>query len=58
MDIKYIDQISVEDYNDLRKSVGWNEIEEMQALTGIQGSAFLVSAIVDIPPIISIKPVS
>jgi len=44
MNVKYINQISVEDYNNLRKSVGWYEIEEKQALAGIQNSAFLISA--------------
>jgi len=45
MDIKYANQISVEDYNYLRKSVEWAELESKQALTGINNSAFLVSAI-------------
>lgn len=45
MNIKYIDKISVADYNYLRKVSGWNEIEEKQALTGIQNSAFLISAV-------------
>ena len=45
MNVKYTNQISVEDYNFLRKSVGWNEIKEKQALTGISNSAFLISAV-------------
>ena len=47
MEIKYINHISVSDYNCLRKTVGWHEIEEKQALTGIQNSAFLISAVHD-----------
>ena len=45
MDIIYTNQISVNDYNDLRKSVGWTELESKQALTGLNNSAFLISAI-------------
>ena len=45
MDLKYTNQISVEDYNCLRKSVEWAELESKQALTGINNSAFLVSAV-------------
>ena len=45
MEIKYVNEISVADYNYLRKISGWNEIEEKQALTGIQNSAFLISAL-------------
>lgn len=47
MDIKYVNQISVENYNHLRKSVGWAELESKQALKGINNSAFLISALVD-----------
>lgn len=43
--IKYIDQISVKDYNYLRNSVQWGALESKQALTGINNSAFLVAAI-------------
>ncbi len=45
MEVKYIYSISVEDYNHLRKSAGWAELEGKQALTGINNSAFLVAAI-------------
>ena len=47
VDVNYVNQISVEDYNYLRRSVGWPELEKKQALTGINNSAFLVSAIVN-----------
>lgn len=43
--VEYINTISVEDYNYLRKSVGWNEIAPKQAQTGIKNSAYLVSAV-------------
>jgi predicted GNAT family N-acyltransferase len=47
MDITYTNKISVDDYNNLRKSAGWNEIEKNQALTGINNSMFIISAAVD-----------
>ena len=43
IDYKY--NISVEDYNFLRKSVGWNEIDITQAKVGIINSLYLVTAI-------------
>ena len=46
MDVKYTNQISVEDYNYLRKSVQWAELENKQALTGLNNSAFLVTAVI------------
>ncbi len=47
MEVKYLDSITVEDYNYLRKSVAWAELESKQALKGINNSAFLISAVVD-----------
>jgi len=47
MDVTYTDNISVEDYNHLRKSVEWSELEKQQAQKGIANSAFIVSAVVD-----------
>jgi predicted GNAT family N-acyltransferase len=47
MKAEYNNKISVEDYNYLRKSVGWVELESAQALTGIDNSAFIISAVVD-----------
>ena len=46
MNITYTNQISVQDYNALRKSVGWAELEENQAQTGINNSIFIISALV------------
>ena len=43
--IIYTNKISVEDYNHLRESVKWPTLENKQALTGINNSAFLISAI-------------
>jgi predicted N-acetyltransferase YhbS len=45
--IDYRSNISVTDYNMLRKSVGWNEIEKTQAQIGINNSAYLVAAYYD-----------
>lgn len=47
MEVLYKNDISVVDYNNLRKSVGWNVIEENQALTGIKNSFYLIVAIVN-----------
>ncbi len=44
-DMQYINSISLADYNNLRKSVGWDEIENKQAQTGIDNSAYIVSAV-------------
>lgn len=46
MDIKYANSITAEDYNYLRKSVEWPELEHKQAQTGINNSLFIISAIV------------
>ena len=45
--IDYVHMITVKDYNFLRKSVGWNEIEPAQAQAGINNSSFLVAAVND-----------
>ena len=47
MNINYVNEISVEDYNYIRKSVGWNPIEEKQAITGLKNSMFLTVAMND-----------
>lgn len=47
MNINYSNNISVEEYNYLRKSVGWPELENQQALKGISNSAFIISAVVN-----------
>ncbi len=45
MEVKYTNELPVKDFNRLRKTVGWKEINESQALRGIQNSFFIVSAI-------------
>jgi len=44
MEIEYVNEISVEDYNLLRTSVGWDPIKESRARTGLDNSAFIVAA--------------
>jgi len=44
MTIEYKKDISVQDYNFLRKSVGWNEININQAKVGISNSLYLITA--------------
>ena len=43
--ITYTDTITVEDYNNLRASVGWQPLVPKQAAAGLQGTAFLVAAL-------------
>jgi GNAT superfamily N-acetyltransferase len=45
MIINYKHDISVEDYNFLRKSVGWTKVDTTQAQTGISNSSYLVTAV-------------
>ncbi len=47
MEVNYTNTITLEDYNDLRKSVGWAMLESKQALTGISRSSFVIAAVVD-----------
>jgi GNAT superfamily N-acetyltransferase len=47
MNITYGNTITVADYNNLRKSVGWTVLAEKQAQAGIDSSACLVVANVD-----------
>lgn len=49
--IDYIRDISVADYNGLRRSVGWSAVEESQAKTGIRNSFFLTAAVADGRPV-------
>jgi GNAT superfamily N-acetyltransferase len=44
MNIVYDSLLTVTDYNNLRKAVGWNEINERQAGAGIGNSAYLAAA--------------
>ena len=45
MIIDYKHDISVEDYNLLRKSVGWTKVDNTQAQAGINNSLYLVTAV-------------
>ena len=47
MDVQYVNHLSVEDYNYLRKSAQWSEVEGKQAAIGIHHSAFLIAAVVN-----------
>jgi GNAT superfamily N-acetyltransferase len=42
MNLSYANSITVEQYNSLRKSVGWNEIQSDLAERGLQNTAYLV----------------
>jgi ribosomal protein S18 acetylase RimI-like enzyme len=44
MDIKLVNSISVEDYNNIRESVGWLTLEVNQAKRGIDNTFYLVCA--------------
>ena len=44
MNITYSNSITVEDFNLLRKSVGWFEIREDNAKTGLENSVYIISA--------------
>lgn len=44
MDIVYGNTLSVSDYNNLRKSAGWNTFPERQAQVGLSNSTYIVAA--------------
>jgi len=45
MDIIFKNEISVEDFNFLRKSVGWSIIESKLATKSVENALFIVTAI-------------
>jgi len=47
MDIKYGNKISIEEFNFLRKMVGWNEIEKNLTEKSIENALFIITAIID-----------
>ena len=51
MQVKYVNEISIDDYNSLRKSAGWREVSNRKAEIGLKNSIFIVVAIVDKKPI-------
>lgn len=42
--INYKNELSVEEYQELRKSVGWSTIEQTQAVTGLSNSTYIICA--------------
>jgi len=51
MKVEYINEISIDDYNYLRKSAGWKEVSKRKAKIGIENSVFIVVATIDKKPI-------
>jgi len=51
MQIEYVNEISIDDYNSLRKSAGWREVSNRKAEIGLKNSIFIVVATVDKKPI-------
>jgi ribosomal protein S18 acetylase RimI-like enzyme len=47
MNIIFGNEISVDEFNFLRRSVGWNEIERSLAIKTINNALFIVTAIID-----------
>ena len=47
MNIKYGNRISVEEFNFLRKTVGWGEIEKNLAKKTIENALFIITAVID-----------
>lgn len=47
MNIIYKENISVEDYNLLRESVGWAKLCDSQAQQGLENSAYVISCYID-----------
>lgn len=47
MDISYVNDISVEDFNFLRESVGWSVFDKDLAYKGLQNSVYKIAAILN-----------
>jgi GNAT superfamily N-acetyltransferase len=47
MDVKYENKISINEFNFLRKSVGWFEIENSLARKSIENALFIITAVID-----------
>jgi len=47
MKIKYGNRISVDEFNFLRKTVGWGEIERNLAKKTIENALFIITAVID-----------
>lgn len=46
-EIQYVNSISVEDYNNLRKSAGWQEVEPSQVKIGLENTAYQIAAVLN-----------
>lgn len=44
MDIDFINTVTVEEYNNLRKNVGWSPLEIHQAERGLRNSYYIIAA--------------
>ena len=51
MPVEYVNEISIDDYNSLRKSADWREVSNRKAEIGLKNSIFIVVATVDKKPI-------
>ena len=51
MKVEYINKLSIDDYNNLRKSAGWREVSNRKAEIGLKNSTFTVVATVDKKPV-------
>lgn len=51
MKIEYVNELSIDDYNNLRKSAGWREVSNRKAEIGLKNSTFTVVATVDKKPV-------
>ena len=47
MDVKYGNKISIDEFNFLRKTAGWYEIEKNLAEKSIENALFIITAIID-----------
>jgi GNAT superfamily N-acetyltransferase len=47
MNVEYLNTISVDDYQYLRESAGWRDMNRKQAQTGLNNSMFVISAVAD-----------
>ena len=51
MQVEYVNTLSIDDYNDLRKTAGWREVSNRKAEIGLKNSNFIVVATVNKKPI-------
>jgi predicted N-acetyltransferase YhbS len=51
MQVEYVNELSIDDYNNLRKSAGWREVSNRKAEIGLKNSTFIVVATVDEKPV-------